>query len=87
MSKSIVSVFYSAGPGCFFQSRTDFFSREDAEIFIGSRFFTEEGFVFYFMLLNGTVLLKGSPQENTAKYFSAAMEFAVDIPKEEFGYR
>jgi hypothetical protein len=39
------------------------------------------------MLLNGAVLLKGSPKEKTAKYFSAAMEYAVEISKEEFGYR
>jgi hypothetical protein len=69
MSKSIVSVFYSAGPDSFFQSRTDFFSRESAEIFIDSRFFTEEGFMFYFMLLNGLFFLREAHRKTLQNIF------------------
>ena len=80
MLQPMYSVFYNAGAQSFFQSRTDFPSQKLAEEFLNSRLFIFDGYHFDFMLKNGKELIQGKPKENTAKYFQAAMKFAVEIP-------
>jgi hypothetical protein len=82
----MITVFYGTGPKSFFMSKTDFFSREEAEAFIGSSFFNENNFSFSFMLKDGAVLIKGKPQEDSEEYFSASMLFALDMSLSDLGY-
>jgi hypothetical protein len=86
MTTAAYSVFYGAGPKSFFQSKTDFHDLETAEKFIQSRLFVDDGYTFNFMLKNGQTLVKGKPRENSAKFFTESMKFAVDIPYKTYNF-
>lgn len=81
-SKDIFVAFYMP-KGSFFQAQTTFDSLEQADIFLSSDLFSKRGFKFDFLLKNGE-LLKGSPRENSKKYFQSALKFALPIPLSEY---
>nr|WP_298935694.1 hypothetical protein [uncultured Dyadobacter sp.] len=69
--------------GSMFQAQTLFDNLALAEQFLSSDLFSKHGFRFDFLLKNGE-LLKGTPRENSKKYFQSALKFAIDIPLSEY---
>jgi hypothetical protein len=83
MEKLHYSVFYHSPDG-FFVCRTDFKDLKQAEDFITSAIFIQDGGKFHFMLEDGKKLIKGEPRERTQKFYSDSMKFAVVIPFSAF---
>lgn len=81
-SKDIFVAFYMP-KASFFQAQTTFDSLEQADMFLSSDLFSKRGFKFDFLLKNGE-LLKGTPRENSKKYFQSALKFALPIPLSEY---
>ncbi|RFZ90123.1 hypothetical protein D0C36_23060 [Mucilaginibacter conchicola] len=73
------TVFYQSPDGFYF-CKTSFNEPAEAEGFVKSKLFVDDGAIFHYILKNGSELIKGQHEKVCDKTFLATMKYAVELP-------
>jgi hypothetical protein len=73
------TVFYQSPDGFYF-CKTGFQEPSEAEKFVNSKLFIDDGAIFHYILKDGSELIKGQREKVCNKMFLTTMKFAVEVP-------